>query len=77
MTITIFKIPEGEEEPVPDSDCEADPPDGDKPIPQDPGPKMSLGKRPSLPSISFPIVLRIHSVLCVRKPKCLLPNLGR
>ena len=30
MTITIFNLPKGEEEPVPDSDREADPPVGDK-----------------------------------------------
>ena len=30
MTITIFHLPKGEEEPVPDSDREEDPPVGDK-----------------------------------------------
>ena len=30
MTITIFNLPKGEEEPVPDSDREGDPPVGDK-----------------------------------------------
>ena len=31
MTITVFNVPKGEEEPVPDSDREEEPPNGDKP----------------------------------------------
>ena len=31
MIIIIFNLPKGEEEPIPDNDREADPPDGDKP----------------------------------------------
>ena len=78
MTITSFNLPKGEEEPVPDSDREADPPVGDGTnLPRGPGPKKSLGKKHPLLSISFPIVLRTLFVLCVRRQKCLLPNLGR
>ena len=76
MTITVFNVPKGEEEPVPDSLIVIARKSLQMGIslPLDQGPKMSLGKRHSLLSISFPIVLRILSALHVRRPRCLLRN---